>query len=113
VEMMKDMSQDKYGITFGELNATDISGVKTVALAGEAGGKYADLTPDNVRDRSYPLYLEIYGYVARDPSQPLDPKLKEFLRYILSREGQEAVQQDGQWLPLTAAAAQKQLAKLE
>ena len=44
---------------------------------------------------------------------PIDPKVREFLRYVLSREGQDAVQRDGKYLPLTAEAARDQLQKLE
>ena len=55
----------------------------------------------------------MFFYVNRKPGTPLDPKVKEFLRYILSREGQDAVQQDGKYLPLTAEAAREQVRKLE
>ena len=43
----------------------------------------------------------------------LDPKVREYLRFIVSREGQEAVMRDGKYLPLTAEAARAQLKKLE
>ena len=47
------------------------------------------------------------------PGKPLDPKIKEYLRYILSREGQDAVQRDGKYLPLTAQVVREQLKKLD
>jgi phosphate transport system substrate-binding protein len=43
----------------------------------------------------------------------VDPKLKEFLRFILSRQGQEAIVRDGKYLPLTPEAAAAELRKLE
>jgi phosphate transport system substrate-binding protein len=43
----------------------------------------------------------------------LDPRVREYFRYILSREGQEEVQRDGKWLPLTADVVREQLQKLE
>jgi phosphate transport system substrate-binding protein len=43
----------------------------------------------------------------------LNPKLKEFLRFILSRDGQQAVIDDGIYLPLTARIVEQELAKLE
>jgi len=55
----------------------------------------------------------VYYYLKREKGTPIDPKAKEFLRYILSREGQEAVQHDGKYLPLTAQAVREQLQKLE
>ena len=47
------------------------------------------------------------------PGQKMDPMVKEFLRFILSQEGQVEVQRDGKYLPLTAAMVREQLKKLE
>ena len=43
----------------------------------------------------------------------MEPKLREYLRYILSRAGQDAVQRDGKYLPLTAEVVREQLKKLD
>jgi phosphate transport system substrate-binding protein len=85
---------------------------KSVALAGREGGPYVELTLDNVQSRIYPLTRDIFYYLKREKGKPVDPKLKEFLRYILSREGQELLMGDGKYLPLTAEAAREQLQKL-
>ena len=45
--------------------------------------------------------------------RPVDPKVKEFLRYILSSEGQTQVMRDGKYLPLTADTVRAQLKLLE
>ena len=45
--------------------------------------------------------------------RPLPPRLKEFLTFILSREGQQAVADDGMYIPLNAEAAQAELSKLD
>jgi phosphate transport system substrate-binding protein len=66
-----------------------------------------------LRSRRYPLYDEVYFYVDKAPGKPLDPKVKEFIRYVLSREGQDAVQKDGKYLPLTGPLVAEQLRKLE
>ena len=39
--------------------------------------------------------------------------MKDFIRYILSREGQQDVASDGSYLPLTAAVVREQSRKLE
>jgi phosphate transport system substrate-binding protein len=44
---------------------------------------------------------------------PIDPKVREFLRYLLSREGQEVVNQDGRYLPLSPQLAALQRKKLQ
>jgi phosphate transport system substrate-binding protein len=44
---------------------------------------------------------------------PVDAKVREFLRYLLSREGQGVVMRDGRYLPLSLATAQKEVRKLD
>jgi phosphate transport system substrate-binding protein len=51
--------------------------------------------------------------IDRKPGQPLDPKVGEFLRYVLSDEGQAAVAREGSYLPLAPAQAQRVAQKLE
>ena len=55
----------------------------------------------------------IYAYADRVPGKPMDAKVLEFLRFILSQEGQAEVMRDGKYLPLTADVANGQLKKLE
>jgi phosphate transport system substrate-binding protein len=55
----------------------------------------------------------IYIMLNRKPGTPVDPRLKEFLRYVLSRQGQQDVMKEGDFLPLTPALLKEQLAKLE
>ena len=66
---------------------------------------------DNVRERKYPLYDQVYMYTNRGAA--MDPKVREYLRYILSQEGQMEIVRDGKYLPLTAAVIREQLKKLE
>jgi hypothetical protein len=55
-------------------------------------------TLDNVQARRYPLLRDVCCYLKREKGKPLDAKAKELLRYVLSREGQAAVQRDGKYL---------------
>ena len=111
-ELMKDLGKDRYGIGWsGIQNVT--SETKPIALAPKEGGPYVTLTIDNVQNRTYPLAFEMFFYINRKPGTPIDPKVKEFLRYVLSREGQDAVQRDGKYLPLTADVVRTALASLE
>jgi phosphate transport system substrate-binding protein len=53
-------------------------------------------------------------FLNRARGKPVDPKIKEFLRYVLSREGQEAVIREGHgYLPMLAPFAPKELKKVE
>src|SRR5690606_7747070 len=109
-QMIKELENDKYGITFTGI-PYKTQGVKDVPLAHEKGDPFVPLTLENVQQRKYPLIRNIYAYTHS--KKPMNPAVKEFLRFILSREGQELVQQDGKYLPLTAEEIRIQLKKLE
>ncbi|HZZ92175.1 MAG TPA: substrate-binding domain-containing protein [Usitatibacter sp.] len=113
-ELMQRVADDRYGIGYSAIQCGRRNpGVRPVALASRAGGPYIEPTKENFLNRSYPLIESIYVYINRAPGQPVEPKLKEFLKYILSRQGQKAVVRDGGYLPLTADVLREQLRKLE
>ncbi len=68
-------------------------------------------TYEEVTTGKYPLSRFLYIYVNKNPSKPLDPLQLEFLKLILSKEGQEVVVKDG-YMPLTAAQVKEELAKI-
>jgi phosphate transport system substrate-binding protein len=87
--------------------------IRPVALAESAGTRYVEPTPATVVDHSYPLTRMVTMFLNRPPGRPVDPKLREFLRYVLSRQGQQAVERYGRgYLPVLAPAAARQLDKL-
>jgi len=116
--MIADLAQDPLGIAYAPM-AYAASGVKALPLAETAAGPYVALTSASVEDRSYPLNRPVYIYYTIDtPRSEMsptrgDPRVKEFLRYVLSRQGQEAVRQEGSFLPLPAAVIQAQLDKID
>jgi phosphate transport system substrate-binding protein len=111
-QAMEAVAKDRYGIAFSSMAFVD-DRAKALAIAPRGSDSYVELNLENVRARTYPLIDEVYFYLDREPGKPVDPKVREFLRYLLSREGQEAVQRDGKFMPLTAAAVREQLKKLE
>ncbi|MDD3180502.1 MAG: hypothetical protein PHQ04_09145 [Opitutaceae bacterium] len=106
------VAKDKYGIGYSSY-AFPTKGNKVLAIAPRGSNNFVELNLQTLRSRAYPLYDEVFLYVAKAPGQPLDPKLKEYIRYIMSREGQDAVQQDAKYLPLPAHVVREQLKKLE
>lgn len=87
------------------------SGVKAIALGKAPGEPAYEPTYENVLSGNYPLGRMLYVYVARKPGEPLDKLTAEFLRLVLSKEGQAIVEKDG-YLPLTPELVQQQLEKL-
>jgi phosphate transport system substrate-binding protein len=86
---------------------------KVLAVAAADGSVPVNLTKTSVADRLYPLSRSIYIYIDRTPGEPVDPKLKQFLTYVLSREGQDAVARSDGYLPLTPELAHEQLQKIQ
>ena len=112
--LTEELARDRYGIAWTGLPHTaDVPQVKPLALAETERGPFVLPSRATVRARTYPLTRSVFIQLNRTPGQPLDPKLREFLRYILSREGQQAVADNGNYLPLTAAAVREQLALLD
>jgi phosphate transport system substrate-binding protein len=111
--MYEALSKDKYGIAWGPiLHSKDYPNVKQIDLS-EDGGPYVPLTEANVQNRTYPFKRDAYIYIDRHPGKPVDDRALEFLRYILSREGQQDVKNFGFYYPLPQSVIDEQLKKLE
>ena len=112
--IIDNLAKDPYGIAYTAPQcARKSTEVKALAIGATADGPFVQPTKENMANRTYPLVESIYVYINRPPGQPVEPKLKAFLTYILSREGQENVLQDDGYLPLTPEVAREQLKKLE
>ena len=112
--MLDELTKDKYGIAWsGVPHARLFPQLKTLSLASEEGRPYVEPRRDTVQNRTYPLTRSIFMYIKHAPGQAVEPKVREFLRYILSVEGQEEVVRLNTYLPLTAAAVREQLTKID
>ncbi len=76
------------------------SGVKAIQLAKEKG-QCTEPNLENIVSKKYPLGRYLYLYVNKKPNEQLDPVRLEFLKYVLSSQGQQVVVKDG-YLPLPA-----------
>ena len=85
------------------------AGVKAVALS-KKGDDYISATPDNAANGTYPLSRYLYVYINKHPNKPLAPMEREFIRFILSKQGQEIVEKDG-YVPLPKSVVAKDLEK--
>ncbi|MBU6183063.1 MAG: phosphate ABC transporter substrate-binding protein [Verrucomicrobia bacterium] len=86
------------------------SDVHTLAL-GEEADKLVEPTYENCVSGEYPLARFLLVYVNKKPGTPLDPLTLEFLRFVLSKEGQEVVVKDG-YYPLPKEAVDETLEAL-
>jgi phosphate transport system substrate-binding protein len=87
-------------------------GMTVLALQPRTGGAYVSRTLEAVHDNTYPLTHHVHFVFDRVPGKPVDPRISEFLHFVLSQEGQALVESDGRFLPLTAPMVRAQLKKL-
>lgn len=87
-----------------------VAGVRAVPLA-KKGNNFIEASVDNAVTGTYPLSRFLYVYVNKHPNKALSPLQAEFLKMILSQQGQDIVKKDG-YIPLPAAVLNKELAKL-
>jgi phosphate transport system substrate-binding protein len=83
--------------------------VKALALSTSDQAKPITPSRETVANRSYPLTRAVYMVVDSDAAHPPNTAVAEFLRYVLSRQGAQAVLQEGNYLPLPPAVALRQL----
>ena len=87
------------------------SGVRALPLAAKDGQPFVEPDAVHAIDGTYPLARVLYFYVNKRPNLPLPPLEREFVKLVLSKQGQEAVIKDG-FVPLPAAMAAKALKDL-
>jgi phosphate transport system substrate-binding protein len=86
------------------------SDVRTVPL-GDSGSGFYDSTYEHCVSGDYPLARFLVVYVNKKPGEPLDLLTLEFLKFVVSKEGQEVVVKDG-YYPLPMEAVDQTLASL-
>lgn len=106
------VAADPYAIGYTGLTSV-IEGTKSLALADTPSGPYYKGTFEEVVQQKYPLSRVVYIYVNRAPGKPLDPKVEDFLKFILSEQGQQDVAKEGVFLPLPPAFVKEELQKLQ
>ncbi len=77
------------------------SGVKVLDLALKPGDTAYEANPENCLSGDYPLARFLFIYVNKDPNKPMDKLTKEFLKFVLAKQGQEVVVKDG-YFPMPA-----------
>ncbi len=100
------VSVDRYGIGYSGIGYRT-AGVRALPLS-ETGTRFVEATVDNALNGDYPLARFLYIYVNKPPNKPIDPLTREFIKYVLSREGQQIVVKGG-YYPLPAQPAQEDL----
>jgi phosphate transport system substrate-binding protein len=105
-QILDALRHDPQGLAVGTLEYAGPE-VKVVPLGG------VNLTRASVVEETYPLRRAVYVYLNRAKDKPVDGKVAEFLRFVLSRDGQALVNGAGDYLPLNAMEVAAQRKNLE
>ncbi len=104
------IANDLYGMGYSGIGYKT-AGVKVLNLGTEEGELF-EANPENAMSGDYPLARFLIVYVNKSPNEPIDKLTYEFVRFVLSKEGQEIVAKDG-YYPLPAETAADVLAALQ
>ena len=107
--VVQGVSESVNGIGYSGIGYKTAS-VRALPLA-KKGSDYVEATPANAVSGAYPLSRFLYVYVNKAPNKDLDPITAEFIKLIMSQQGQEVVVKDG-YVPLPAAVVKKQFEAL-
>jgi phosphate transport system substrate-binding protein len=111
--IVREVARDRYAIGFSGF-AFGAPGAKALAVAETNAGPWYKGTHEEVASRVYPFTRTIYLGVNGPAGTPLRPVVREFLRFVLSRDGQAAFAAGPEkYLPLTAEAAAAERRKLD
>jgi phosphate transport system substrate-binding protein len=108
--VVQGVAEDKFAIGYSGVGYTT-SGIRTVPLSESDAGPFYGESYENVLSRKYPLSRFLFVYTNKAPGKPLDPLIREFYGFVLSKDGQEIVVKDG-FFPLASSVVAEELAKL-
>jgi phosphate transport system substrate-binding protein len=108
--VVQGIEKDAYGIGYSGIGYAT-SGVRAVPLSPADGQPAVAASSENAANGSYPLARFLHIYVNKAPSRSLDRLTAEYLRFILSTQGQRVIIKAG-FDPLDANTASVQLAKI-
>jgi phosphate transport system substrate-binding protein len=80
------------------------SGVRALPLSSENGGEFFEANYTNALSGDYPMARFLIVYVNKKPGEPLDKLTLEFLKFVLSKQGQMIVEKDN-YFPMPAELA--------
>jgi phosphate transport system substrate-binding protein len=109
-EVVRNVANDKFAIGYSGLGYKT-EGVRTVPLAAFYGAQCYAATAEATYSRKYPVARYLYIYLNKAPDEPLDPLRAEFIKYILSKDGQTLTEEGG-YFPISNEIREHELETL-
>jgi phosphate transport system substrate-binding protein len=108
--VVQGVASDKYGVGYSGVGYKTAD-VRSVPISATQGGECFDALAENAYAGNYPIARFLYVYLNKGPNQKLEPLRGEFVKYVFSKQGQEAVVKDG-YFPVTAPIVAEDLKAL-
>ena len=108
--VVQGVTVDRYAIGYSGIGYTT-SGVRAVPLAEKPGSSCVEATAENSYSGKYTLARFLYVYINKAPGKPLDPLMREFVKFIFTQEGQGVVIKDG-YFPVPNSIAKEELSRV-
>jgi phosphate transport system substrate-binding protein len=109
-DVVSKVASDKFAIGYSGIGyKTD--GVRAVPLAVSFGRECYDTSAESTYAGKYPVARFLYIYLNKKPNEPIDPLRREFIKYILSKDGQAQTEKSG-FYPITNEIRESELKRL-
>ena len=109
--VVQGVTVDRFAVGYSGIGYAT-AGVRAVPLAEKEGAKCYDADAEHAYAGDYPLSRFLFVYVNKAPGRPLDPLTREFVKLVLSKQGQEVVIKDG-YFPIPASIVREELNKIQ
>ena len=109
--VVQGVTVDRFAVGYSGIGYAT-AGVRAVPLAEKEGAKCYDADAEHAYAGDYPLSRFLFVYVNKAPGRPLDPLTREFVKLVLSKQGQEVVIKDG-YFPIPASVVREELNKIQ
>ena len=109
--VVQGVTVDRYAAGYSGIGYAT-AGVRAVPLSEKDGGRCVEAEAENAYSGAYPMARFLFVYVNKAPGKALDPLTREFVKVIVSKDGQEGVIKDG-YFPIPASVAKEELSKIQ
>lgn len=109
--VVQAVANDKFAIGYSGIGyKTD--GVRAIPVSVHYGQKCYNPSSDDTLAGKYPIARLLYIYINKKPGEALDPTVAEFIKYVLSKDGQTQTEKGG-YYPISAEIAASELQRLD
>jgi phosphate transport system substrate-binding protein len=108
--VVQGIASDKFAIGYSGIGYITAD-VKAVPLSTKAGEEAFAPTPEYAYSGEYPLSRFLFVYVNAKPGEGATPVVREFLKLVLSQQGQQVVVKDG-YFPIVKRVADEDMQML-